>query len=65
MIHLSSGFDMPALGFGTSSISDPSVFYTAVNVGYRHFDTATKYGNEAALGEALNRAITEGLVTRE
>lgn len=55
---------MPALGFGTSSISDPNVFYTAVNVGYRHFDTATKYGNEAALGEALNRAMTEGLVTR-
>ncbi len=56
---------MPALGFGTSSIQDPNVFFTAVKVGYRHFDTATKYGNEAALGEAINRAIAENIVTRE
>ena len=56
---------MPILGFGTSSILDPESFYTAVKVGYRHFDTATKYANEQFIGEALTRAIDEKLVTRK
>lgn len=63
-LKLSSGFEMPVLGFGTSSIVDPESFYTAIKVGYRHFDTATKYKNEEFIGEALERSIQEGLVTR-
>lgn len=62
---LSSGYTMPKLGFGTSSVLEPEVFYTAVKVGYRHFDTATRYRNEEQLGEALQRCISEKLVTRE
>lgn len=50
---------MPVIGFGTSSIVDPNSFYSAINVGYRHFDTATKYQNEQFIGEALGRAIEE------
>ena len=34
-------------------------------MGYRHFDTAQIYGSEAALGNALNDAISNGVVRRE
>ena len=34
-------------------------------VGYRHFDTASIYGTEPALGEALNLAFQSGLVMRD
>ena len=64
-LKLSSGFEMPSLGFGTSGIKSTEPFYSALNVGYRHFDTATRYENEQYIGEALKRGIDEGLVTRE
>ena len=60
---------MPALGFGTFSNSDsPSsmgdAVFTAVEVGYRHFDCAEAYKNEAAVGKGLEKAFREGLVVR-
>ena len=39
--------------------------YTAIKAGYRAIDTAASYGNEKAVGEAVSKAIAEGLVTRE
>jgi diketogulonate reductase-like aldo/keto reductase len=50
---LSSGYTMPKMGFGTSSVLAPEVFYTAVKVGYRDYHTATRYKNEEQLGESL------------
>ncbi|CAM6003256.1 unnamed protein product, partial [Sphagnum balticum] len=38
---------------------------TAIQVGYRHFDTAMLYGTEGALGDALVEAFSTGLVKRE
>ena len=64
-LKLNSGFEMPSLGFGTSGIKSTEPFYSALKVGYRHFDTATKYANEQFIGEALTRGIQEGLVKRE
>jgi diketogulonate reductase-like aldo/keto reductase len=66
---LISGYRVPALGFGTYSNSDsPSVMgdavYAAVKVGYRHFDCAESYKNEAAIGSSLERCFREGLVER-
>ena len=66
---LQSGYRMPALGFGTYANSDsPSVMgdavYAAVKVGYRHFDCAESYKNEAAIGSSLERCFREGLVER-
>ena len=55
---------MPIMGFGTSSITDPSSFITAVKVGFRHFDTATRYQNEQFIGEAITKCINDGVVTR-
>lgn len=54
---LSNGIEIPAIGFGTWHIKDKetiaSSISTAINNGYRHIDTASKYGNEEFIGEAL------------
>jgi len=55
-IVLNNGIAMPQLGLGVWQISDsdmPVVVKTALESGYRSFDTAAIYGNEASLGHAL------------
>ena len=47
---------MPLLGFGTWQVEGPNarqVVRTALDVGYRHIDTATGYANEQYVGEAI------------
>jgi diketogulonate reductase-like aldo/keto reductase len=47
---------MPLLGFGTWRLRGSAGYeavLTALQVGYRHLDTATMYGNEAEVGHAL------------
>ncbi|XP_030532954.1 NADPH-dependent aldo-keto reductase, chloroplastic [Rhodamnia argentea] len=68
--RLNCGTTIPVLGFGT--YADPldlkaaeSAVHMAVEVGYRHFDTAKVYGSEPAVGRALTVAIDEGAVERE
>lgn len=44
------------IGFGTWKIKDVEMdlaIHTALECGYRHFDTASAYGNEKSIGEAL------------
>ena len=52
--------DMPSLGIGTWQNTDPeecaNAVATALDVGYRHVDTAQAYDNEASVGEGLARA---------
>jgi diketogulonate reductase-like aldo/keto reductase len=59
---------MPAAGFGTL-IPDPVVTTQATKValdaGFRHFDCAERYRNEAAVGDALQAAFKAGTVRRE
>lgn len=53
------GAMIPALGFGVFRMSEPEVeevVPAAFATGFRHFDTAQIYGNEAALGRALQTA---------
>ncbi len=53
------GADIPALGFGVFRMSDAEVeaiVPAALEAGFRHFDTAQIYRNEAALGRALAAA---------
>ena len=53
------GADIPALGFGVFRMSDEeveAVVPAALEAGFRHFDTAQIYRNEAALGRALAKA---------
>src|SRR5262249_38024465 len=48
------GAEMPAIGFGTSSLGDcGEIVATALRVGYRHIDTAWKYGTERGVGEGI------------
>lgn len=57
LIPLADGNQMPAHGFGVYKITDDQELIKAVThayqVGYRLFDTAQMYENEAALGKAL------------
>lgn len=60
--------EMPQLGLGTYKLNDDEcirVVREAIDLGYRHFDTATLYKNEEALGTALHQAIDAGDVSRE
>lgn len=56
IIRLSSGYDMPVLGIGTYSLRGRTcvnAVRTALESGYRLIDTATFYGNEREVGEAV------------
>jgi 2,5-diketo-D-gluconate reductase A len=51
------GGRMPLLGFGTWQLRGQEAVdatTTALDVGYRHIDTATVYGNEGEVGQALS-----------
>ena len=56
-LTLPTGLPIPVLGFGTYKVA-PEDAYDAVSraleVGYRHIDTAQMYGNEAEVGAALD-----------
>ncbi|HEY2949933.1 MAG TPA: aldo/keto reductase, partial [Micromonosporaceae bacterium] len=63
-VMLPGDFRMPLVGFGTWQVTGARGFRAireALDVGYRHLDTATMYGNEAILG----RAIRDSGVPRE
>ena len=50
------GAAVPAVGFGTSPMTggmSPETVVAALAAGYRHIDTARKYGTEPAVGEAM------------
>lgn len=67
-VTLSSGYEMPILGLGMFSLSDTQAensTYWALKAGFRLIDTARIYGNETGVGRGLQRAIDEGIVTRE
>ncbi len=67
-VTLNSGYEMPMLGLGMFSLSDSQAensTYWALKASFRLIDTARIYGNEAAVGRGLRRAINEGIVTRE
>lgn len=58
---LHNGVRIPLLGVGTWKMSDDeavTAVRTALELGYRHIDTASVYGNEAGVGRAI---ATSGL----
>lgn len=58
-LTLNNGIPMPALGFGvfqTPPDETIQAVQTALEVGYRHIDTAAAYGNEREVGEAVRRS---------
>lgn len=54
---LSNGVNIPKLGLGTWFIGNDDAAQAvkdAVNLGYRHIDTAQAYGNEAGVGDGVH-----------
>jgi len=50
------GAHIPAVGLGTMTLKDAlcvEIVAQALKLGYRHLDTAERYGNEAEVGEGL------------
>lgn len=53
------GYPMPVLGLGTWQLTGSAcerAVHTAIEIGYRHIDTAEMYGNESEIGRALAAA---------
>lgn len=59
--------EIPALGFGTlipDAGDTKTAIETALHVGYRQFDCAERYRNEAVVGETMQAVFREGAVKR-
>ena len=58
-VTLNNGIKMPMVGFGVFQIKDHDeclrVVLDAIEAGYRLIDTAQSYGNEEAVGEAIQK----------
>ncbi len=59
-VKLANGVEMPILGFGVFQIPDEKectqAVLDALEVGYRHIDTAAIYKNEKAVGAAIKQS---------
>lgn len=55
-LRLNDGHTMPQIGLGTASLNDDKVapvIVTAIEAGYRHIDTAYRYGNQRGVGKGI------------
>ncbi|MGD8778485.1 MAG: aldo/keto reductase [Ignavibacteria bacterium] len=59
-VKLNNGVEMPYFGLGVFQVEDGSQVINAINyaleAGYRHIDTASFYGNEKGVGEAVRNS---------
>ncbi|XP_045457640.1 aldo-keto reductase AKR2E4-like [Melitaea cinxia] len=75
---LNNGLEIPALGYGTwTGLNEKDEFISedipklvdamsyAIDVGYRHIDTAHLYRVEPEVGYVVNKKIKEGVIKRE
>eukprot|EP01051_Picozoa_sp_SAG22_P022358 SAG22_NODE_5322_length_1037_cov_1.528785_2_plen_120_part_01 len=71
-IKLHCGLELPPIGLGCGyNPSDPVIvekgrimLETALDCGYRHLDTAQRYGTEPAVGAALAARFAAGSLSR-
>ncbi|KAL6318136.1 hypothetical protein AAG906_035641 [Vitis piasezkii] len=65
-VLLRFGQEMSLIGMGTATSPFPqphrltSILVDAIEVGYRHFDTAAHYASEEPLGRAVARGLIKG-----
>lgn len=67
-VMLNSGYEMPINGLGTYSLHGDtckSAVRAALENGVRLIDTASAYGNEEEIGQAIREAIDDGIIRRE
>lgn len=68
---LANGAQIPVIGlgtFGSDNYSNDQIARAvkyAIELGYRHIDCASVYGNEKEIGEVLHEVIENGTVKRE
>ncbi len=68
---LYTGANLPAVGLGTfgsdhvTAAQVAEAVKGAAQVGYRHFDCASVYGNEAEVGQALESVLNSGIKREE
>jgi diketogulonate reductase-like aldo/keto reductase len=59
-VKMNNNLEIPQIGFGTWQIPEGKVAYESVRyaleVGYRHIDTAAAYGNEVSVGKAIQES---------
>ncbi|MEU2779968.1 aldo/keto reductase, partial [Streptomyces sp. NPDC007162] len=58
-LTLNNGVEMPALGLGVFQSSPDETIAAvtaALELGYRHIDTAAAYGNEREVGQAIRNS---------
>jgi D-xylose reductase len=67
-IPLALGGSLPSVGLGFWKIErsrTADIALEAVRLGYRHLDCAADYGNEAEVGEGIERIVRERVCDRE
>lgn len=67
-VMLNSGYEMPINGLGTYSLHGDeciNAVKSALSSGVRLIDTASAYGNEEEIGQAIREAVDEGIMKRE
>lgn len=67
-VMLNSGYEMPLNGLGTYSLHGNECIdsvKSALSNGVRLIDTASAYGNEEEIGQAVREAMDEGIIQRE
>jgi 2,5-diketo-D-gluconate reductase B len=63
-----NGASIPAIGLGTMTLKEQvciDAIKTALRLGYRHLDTAERYGNEEGVGEGLRQGLAASGLKRE
>lgn len=67
-VLLNNGVEMPIYGIGTYNLTPEEAeesVYWALEAGARLIDTAHAYNNEEGVGRGIQRAIEDGIVTRD
>lgn len=67
-VILNNGLPMPRIGIGTYLLQGKKcqeIVHRAVQLGYRHIDTAYSYENEKDIGEALKHIESHGTIGRK
>src|SRR3954468_3331498 len=68
ILRLTNGSQMPVIGLGfwkVDGATAPGLVEEAARAGYRHFDCASDYGNEAEVGVGLQNIVRSGAARRE
>jgi 2,5-diketo-D-gluconate reductase B len=63
-----NGARIPAVGLGTLGLKDAAcvdAVNAALRLGYRHIDTAERYGNEGEVGEGLHQGLAAAGLKRD